>query len=89
MRFWFNTTPDLPEATAQAARAAAAERYEAYVAVLDTAWRPGQDSGRKSQKTSILRATRTRDCGDSQISMNVIHTSDGSFCTDRRPMGED
>ena len=34
VRFWFNTTPALPEAVAQAARAKAAERYDAFVAAL-------------------------------------------------------
>jgi hypothetical protein len=34
VRFWFNTTPALPEAAAQAARAKAAERYDAFVAAL-------------------------------------------------------
>ena len=34
VRFWFNTTPALPEATAQAARVKAAERYDAFVAAL-------------------------------------------------------
>ncbi len=34
VRFWLATTPALPEPAAQAARAKAAERYEAFVAAL-------------------------------------------------------
>lgn len=34
VRFWFNTTPALPEHVAQAARAKSAERYEAFIAAL-------------------------------------------------------
>ncbi|TIO77125.1 MAG: CopG family transcriptional regulator [Mesorhizobium sp.] len=34
VRFWLATTPALPELAAQAARAKAAERYEAFVAAL-------------------------------------------------------
>ncbi|MFO1144874.1 MAG: CopG family transcriptional regulator [Amaricoccus sp.] len=34
IRFWLATTPALPEPAAQAARAKAAERYEAFVAAL-------------------------------------------------------
>lgn len=34
VRFWFNTTPTLPEHAAQAARAKSAERYEAFVTAL-------------------------------------------------------
>ncbi|MBZ9775150.1 CopG family transcriptional regulator [Mesorhizobium sp. CO1-1-8] len=34
VRFWLATTPALPEPTAQAARAKAAERYEAFVTAL-------------------------------------------------------
>lgn len=34
VRFWLTTTPALPEPAAQAARAKAAERYEAFVAAL-------------------------------------------------------
>ncbi|WP_157016617.1 CopG family transcriptional regulator [Mesorhizobium xinjiangense] len=34
VRFWLNTTPVLPEPAAQAARAKASERYEAFVAAL-------------------------------------------------------
>jgi hypothetical protein len=34
VRFWLTTTPALPEPAAQAARAKAAERYEAFIAAL-------------------------------------------------------
>lgn len=34
VRFWLQTTPALPEPAAQAARAKAGERYEAFVAAL-------------------------------------------------------
>lgn len=34
IRFWLTTTPALPEPAAQAARAKAAERYEAYITAL-------------------------------------------------------
>ncbi|EIM72240.1 helix-turn-helix domain-containing protein [Nitratireductor aquibiodomus RA22] len=34
IRFWLTTTPALPEPAAQAARAKAAERYEAFVTAL-------------------------------------------------------
>lgn len=34
VRFWLQTTPALPEPTAQAARAKAGERYEAFIAAL-------------------------------------------------------
>jgi len=34
IRFWLATTPALPEPAAQAARAKAAERYEAFIAAL-------------------------------------------------------
>ena len=34
VRFWLATTPALPESAAQAARAKAGERYEAFVAAL-------------------------------------------------------
>ena len=34
VRFWLTTTPSLPEPAAQAARAKAGERYEAFVAAL-------------------------------------------------------
>lgn len=34
IRFWLATTPTLPESAAQAARAKAAERYDAFVAAL-------------------------------------------------------
>ncbi|TGW04606.1 CopG family transcriptional regulator, partial [Mesorhizobium sp. M2D.F.Ca.ET.145.01.1.1] len=34
VRFWLATTPALPEPAAQAARAKAAERYEAFVTAL-------------------------------------------------------
>lgn len=34
VRFWLTTTPALPEPAAQAARAKAGERYEAFVAAL-------------------------------------------------------
>ncbi len=34
IRFWLTTTPALPEPTAQAARAKAGERYEAFIAAL-------------------------------------------------------
>ncbi|OJY74092.1 MULTISPECIES: hypothetical protein [unclassified Rhizobium] len=34
VRFWLQTTPALPEPAAQAARAKAAERYEAFVTAL-------------------------------------------------------
>ena len=34
IRFWLTTTPALPEPAAQAARAKAGERYEAFIAAL-------------------------------------------------------
>lgn len=34
IRFWLNTTPALPEPAAHAARAKAAERYEAFITTL-------------------------------------------------------
>jgi hypothetical protein len=34
VRFWLTTTPSLPEPAAQAARAKAGERYEAFIAAL-------------------------------------------------------
>lgn len=34
VRFWLATTPQLPEPAAQAARAKAAERYDAFIAAL-------------------------------------------------------
>ena len=34
VRFWLQTTPALPEPAAQAARAKAGERYEAFIAAL-------------------------------------------------------
>jgi len=34
VRFWLSTTPALPEPAAQAARAKASERYEAFIAAL-------------------------------------------------------
>src|SRR6185295_18362362 len=34
VRFWLTTTPALPEPAAQAARAKAGERYEAFIAAL-------------------------------------------------------
>ncbi|MCE6075293.1 CopG family transcriptional regulator [Agrobacterium vitis] len=34
IRFWLTTTPALPEPAAQAARAKASERYEAYITAL-------------------------------------------------------
>ena len=34
VRFWFNTTPALPEHAAHAARAKSAERYEAFINTL-------------------------------------------------------
>lgn len=34
VRFWLATTPTLPEPAAQAARAKAAERYDAFVTAL-------------------------------------------------------
>ena len=34
VRFWLNTTPALPEPAAQAARAKAGERYEAFITAL-------------------------------------------------------
>ena len=34
VRFWLSTTPALPEPAAQAARAKAGERYEAFIAAL-------------------------------------------------------
>ncbi len=42
VRFWLSTTPALPEPAAQAARAKAGERYEAFIAALGRRLASGQ-----------------------------------------------
>ncbi|MBP2150910.1 CopG family transcriptional regulator [Xanthobacter flavus] len=56
IRFWLATTPVLPEPAAQAARAKAGERYEAFVAAL----------GRRLAKGPRLAQEITEDISDSR-----------------------
>ncbi|MFE0018371.1 CopG family transcriptional regulator [Mesorhizobium sp. NPDC059054] len=51
VRFWLATTPSLPEPAAQAARAKAAERYEAFIGAL----------GRRLAKGPLLRQEISED----------------------------
>ena len=55
VRFWLTSTPALPEPAAQAARAKAAERYEAFVTAL----------GRRLAQGPKLRQEVSEDVGDS------------------------
>ena len=55
VRFWLTTTPALPEPAAQAARAKAGERYEAFVAAL----------GRRLAQGPKLRQEISEDVPDS------------------------
>ena len=55
IRFWLATTPALPEPAAQAARAKAAERYEAFITAL----------GRRLAKGPKLRQEISEDVSDS------------------------
>ena len=55
VRFWLTSTPALPEPAAQAARAKAAERYEAFVTAL----------GRRLAQEPKLRQEVSEDVGDS------------------------
>lgn len=52
IRFWLATTPALPEPAAQAARAKAGERYEAFVTAL----------GRRLAKGVLLRQEISEQC---------------------------
>ncbi|MDZ5698719.1 CopG family transcriptional regulator [Chelativorans sp. M5D2P16] len=54
VRFWLATTPALPEPTAQAARAKAGERYEAFITAL----------GRRLARGPKLRQEISEDVGD-------------------------
>ena len=54
VRFWLATTPTLPEPAAQAARAKASERYEAFVSAL----------GRRLAKGPKLRQEIAEDVGE-------------------------
>jgi predicted transcriptional regulator len=55
VRFWLATTPALPEPTAQAARAKAGERYQAFIAAL----------GRRLAKGPNLRQEISQDVAGS------------------------
>jgi hypothetical protein len=55
VRFWLATTPALPEPAAQAARAKAAERYEAFITAL----------GRRLAKGPMLRQEVPEDVRES------------------------
>lgn len=57
VRFWLTTTPALPEPAAQAARAKAGERYEAFVTAL----------GRRLAQGPKLRQEISEDIADSSI----------------------
>ncbi|WP_048648567.1 hypothetical protein [Nitratireductor soli] len=54
VRFWLTTTPALPEPAAQAARAKAGERYDAFIAAL----------GRRLASGPKLRQEISEDVGD-------------------------
>ncbi|UXT20435.1 CopG family transcriptional regulator [Agrobacterium tumefaciens] len=56
VRFWVTTTPALPEPAAQAARAKASERYEAFVTAL----------GRRLAKGPNLRQEISEDVSESE-----------------------
>ncbi|RUU11676.1 CopG family transcriptional regulator [Mesorhizobium sp. USDA-HM6] len=56
VRFWLATTPALPEPAAQAARAKAAERYDAFIAAL----------GRRLAKGPILQQEVSEDVAHPQ-----------------------
>lgn len=58
VRFWLATTPALPEPAAQAARAKAAERYDAFVTAL----------GRRLAKGPKLRQEISEDVGAAEKS---------------------
>ena len=58
VRFWLTTTPALPEPAAQAARAKAGERYEAFVSAL----------GRRLAQGPKLRQEISEDVADSSDS---------------------
>lgn len=57
IRFWLTTTPALPEPAAQAARAVASKRYEAFITAL----------GRRLAKGPKLRQEISEDVPDSTI----------------------
>lgn len=57
VRFWLATTPALPEPAAQAARAKAGERYEAFIAAL----------GRRLAKGPKLKQEVTEDMTDQVV----------------------
>ena len=61
VRFWLATTPALPEPAAQAARAKAGERYDAFVTAL----------GRRLAKGPKLRQEIAEDCA--AISTDDLH----------------
>lgn len=61
VRFWLATTPALPEPAAQAARAKAGERYDAFVTAL----------GRRLAKGPKLRQEIAEDTSDSQTGMGL------------------
>ena len=54
VRFWLNTTPALPEPAVEAARAKAAERYEAFITAL----------GRRLAKGPALRQEIAEDVAE-------------------------
>lgn len=56
IRFWLTTTPALPEPAAQAARAVASKRYEAFITAL----------GRRLAKGPKLRQEISEDVPDSE-----------------------
>lgn len=60
VRFWLTTTPALPEPAAQAARAKAAERYEAFITAL----------GRRLANGPKLRQEISEDVGGDDPSAN-------------------
>ncbi len=51
IRFWLTSNPALPEPARKAARAKAAERYEAFVTALGRQLAQGPKLGRRSRKT--------------------------------------
>ncbi len=61
VRFWVATTPALPEPAAQAARAKAGERYDAFVTAL----------GRRLAKGPKLRQEIAEDTSDSHTGMGL------------------
>lgn len=64
IRFWLATTPALPEPAAQAARAKAGERYDAFVTAL----------GRRLAKGPKLRQEISEDVGDSSEAISPSHS---------------